>query len=168
MKNIVIYFSRSGNNYVDGNICDLPVGNTKVIAQRIQEITGVDAFEIIPVKAYSTDYTTCTEEAKQELNEQARPAYQGDINLAPYDTIYLGYPIWWSTFPMCVCTFIEHHNGLAGKTIVPFATHEGSGMGSSIGDLKRLCPQAKICQGVAIKGSTVAKAKVDGIVHPKF
>ena len=164
-KSIVIYFSRSGNNYVSGDIVNLKVGNTKVIAQKIKQATGCDEFEIIPEKAYAEDYTRCTEEAKTELSANARPAYKGDIDLSGYDTIYLGYPIWWGTFPMCVFTFIEAHDGFAGKTILPYSTHEGSGLGSSINDLRKLCPKATVKSGVAIKGSTVQSATVDKIIN---
>ena len=165
MKSIVIYFSRSGNNYVSGNIVNLKVGNTKVIADKIAAATGCDSFEIVPVKAYSADYTKCTEEAQAELNANARPAYKGDIDLSGYDAIYLGYPIWWGTFPMCVFTFIEAHDGFAGKTVLPFSTHEGSGLGSSVSDLRKLCPKATVGSGVAIKGSTAAKADVTKIIN---
>ena len=164
-KSIVIYFSRSGNNYVSGDIVNLKVGNTKVIAQKIVKATGCDEFEIIPEKAYAEDYTKCTEEAQAELHANARPAYKGNIDLSEYDTIYLGYPIWWGTFPMCVFTFIEAHDGFAGKTVLPYSTHEGSGLGQSISDLKRLCPKATVKSGVAIKGSTVQSASVDKIVN---
>ena len=165
MKSIVIYFSRSGNNYVSGDIVNLKVGNTKIIAQKIKAATGCDEFEIIPEKAYPEDYTRCTEVATEEKSSNARPAYKGDIDLSKYDTIYLGYPIWWNSFPMVIATFIEAHDGFAGKTIMPYSTHEGSGLGSSISDLKRLCPKATIKSGVAIKGSTVQSATVDKIIN---
>ena len=165
MKSIVIYFSRSGNNYVSGDIVNLKVGNTKVIAQKIVKATGCDEFEIIPEMGYAEDYTKCTEEAKAELSADARPAYKGDIDLSGYDTIYLGYPIWWGTFPMCVFTFIEAHDGLAGKTVLPYSTHEGSGLGRSIEDLKKACPKACLKSGVAIKGSTVKEASIDPIIN---
>ena len=164
MKSVVVFFSRSGNNYVSGDIVNLPTGNTKVIAQKIQAATGADLFEIVPQKAYSEDYTRCTEEAQAELQQDARPAYAGDIDLSGYDVIYLGYPIWWGTFPMCVFTFIEAHDGFAGKKVVPFSTHEGSGLGNSLSDLRRLCPDATITQGVAIKGSTVANTDITPIL----
>ena len=164
-KSIVIYFSRSGNNYVSGDIVNLKVGNTKVIAQKIVKATGCDEFEIIPEKPYAEDYTRCTEEAQAELNANARPAYKGDIDLSEYDTIYLGYPIWWGTFPMPVFTFIEAHDGFAGKTVLPYSTHEGSGLGQSISDLRKLCPKATVKSGVAIKGSTVQLATVDKIIN---
>ena len=165
MKSIVIYFSRSGNNYVSGDIVNLKVGNTKVIAEKIQQQTGCDAFEIVPEKPYDADYKKCCDEAKVENETDARPKYKGDIDLSQYDIIYLGYPIWWGTFPMPVFTFIEAHDGFAGKTVIPYSTHEGSGLGSSISDLKNLCPKATVKGGVAIKGSTAQSASVDKIIN---
>ena len=165
MKSIVIYFSRSGNNYVNGDIVNLPVGNTKVIAEKIQKQTGCDAFEIVPEKEYPADYGKCTEVAQEELNQNARPAYKGNIDLSQYDTIYLGYPIWWGTFPMCVFKFIEDHDGFAGKTVLPYSTHEGSGLGNSISDLKELCPKATVKKGVGIKGSTAKTADVSKVIN---
>lgn len=155
MKPIVIYFSHNGGNYVSGSIVNLTEGNTKVIAQKIQRELGCDIFEVVPEKPYPVDYTKCTEVAQDELHKNVRASYKSDIDIAAYDTIYLGYPIWWGTFPMCVFKFIEDHDGFTGKTVVPFSTHEGSGLGTSISDLKRLCPKAVVKNGVAIKGSTV-------------
>lgn len=165
MKSIVIFFSRSGNNYVNGGIENLPVGNTKVVAQRIQAETDADLFEIVPEVAYPDDYSRCTEVAQTELQQDARPEYAGDIDLSGYDIIYLGYPIWWGTFPMCVFTFIEAHDGLRGKKIVPFSTHEGSGLGNSVSDLRRLCPNATITKGTAIQGSHAANADITPILR---
>lgn len=165
MKSIVIYFSRSGNNYVNGSIVNLPMGNTKVLAQKIQSETGCDVFEIVPQNAYPADYMKCTEVAQQEINRNAYPAYVGEVDLSAYTTIYLGYPIWWGTFPRCVNTFIKNHDGLKGKTVLPFSTHEGSGLGTSVSDLKKLCPQATVKKSIAVKGSTVKTASVSAIIN---
>jgi flavodoxin len=79
-----------------------------------------------------------------------------------YDTIFLGYPIWWDTFPMPVFTFLESYN-FAGKTILPFCTHEGSGKGTSIQDIKRLCPEANVLPCLVIRGGSVEKS--DSLIH---
>ena len=164
-KSIIIYFSRSGLNYVSGDTIFLEVGNTKFLAQKIVKATGCDEFEIVPAEPYADDYTECVNRAEAETASNARPAYKGNIYLAPYDTIYLGYPIWAGTCPMCVFTFIEAHNGFAGKTVLPYSTHEGSGLGRSIEDLKKACPKAYLKSGVAIKGSTVKEASIDPIIN---
>lgn len=158
-KVLIAYFSRKGNNYVNGNIVNLPVGNTETAAKMLQEITGGDLFEIQTVRAYSEDYRTCTEEAKQELRTGARPELTKLLlDISQYDTVYLGYPNWWGTMPMGVYTFLESYD-FAGKVIRPFCTHEGSGMGHSEQDLKKLCPGARIEKGLAIHGGSVNNAR---------
>ncbi|MDP4201689.1 MAG: flavodoxin [Bacteroidota bacterium] len=153
-KCLIAYYSRKGQNYVNGRIIDLAEGNTEVIAKKIQAMTGSDIFEIDTVKEYPIDYTATTRVAKAELNADARPELTDSIdNMNEYDTIYLGYPNWWGTFPMAVFTFLESYD-FSGKTIIPFCTHEGSGMGGH-SDLSMLCPKAKIEKGIAIKGSSV-------------
>jgi flavodoxin len=156
-KSLIAFYSRKGQNYVSGKIMDLTVGNTAVIAKKIQEITGSDIFEIDTVKSYPVDYTETTRVAKAELNEDARPELTGLVeNMEQYDTIYLGYPNWWGTFPMAVFTFLESYD-FSGKTIIPFCTHEGSGMGG-LSDIRDLCPSTRVEKGIAIKGSTVNSA----------
>lgn len=159
MKKILIaYFSRRGANYVGGRIVDLPVGNTEVVARKIRQLTGGDLFRIEPVKAYPDDYTECTRVAQQELRTNARPALKDRIaQTARYDIVFLGYPNWWNTVPMAVRTFLESHD-FAGKTIVPFCTHEGNGAGRSAEDIRRSAPSATVLDATAIVGSTVARA----------
>ncbi len=158
---LVAYFSRSGNNYVGGSIVNLPVGNTEVIAKMIQEITKGDLFHIESVNLYPEGYTETTEVAQQELRAKARPKLTGHLeNISSYNVIFLGYPNWWGTMPMPVFTFLEEYD-LAGKTIVPFCTHEGSGLGHSVTDIKKTCPKSTIQDGLAIRGGDVKKAKTE-------
>ncbi len=134
---LIAYFSRPGNNYVNGSIVNLPVGNTEVVATMIREMTGGDLFHIEPVTVYPEGYTETTEVAQQELRANARPKLTRHQEIPDsYDLIFLGYPNWWGTMPMPVFTFLEDYD-LAGKTIAPFCTHEGSGMGRSVADIKR-------------------------------
>ena len=159
MKSLIVYFSRKGNNYVGRSITNLPVGNTEVVAKMIQKLTGADIFRIATVKEYPTDYNKATEVARKELRENARPELSGDVdNLDDYSVIFLGYPNWWGTMPMAVCTFLEKHD-FSGKTVLPFCTHEGSGMGHSEGDIKKLCPRATVLNGLAIRGRSVQRAE---------
>lgn len=156
-KILVVYFSRKGSNYVSGDIVSLPVGNTAVVAQMIQEKTGADIFEIQTVKAYPEDYHETTDVAREELRTNARPEIVGAVeNIDRYDTIILGYPNWWGTMPMAVFTFLEKYD-LSGKTILPLCTHEGSGMGRSVRDLKKILPNATVKKGLPIKGTRVYK-----------
>lgn len=160
-KCLIAYFSREGNNYVSGRIVNLPVGNTEVAAKMIQEITGGDMFRIEAEHAYPEDYTETTEVAQQELRVQARPGLSSHLEtMASYDMIFLGYPNWWGTMPMPVFTFLEEYD-LSGITIVPFCTHEGSGLGHSEKDLAKLCPKATLLKGLAIHGTRVKDANKD-------
>lgn len=156
---LIAYFSRKGDNYVGGRIVDLPVGNTEVAARMIQAHAGGELFRIDTVKPYPADYTETTEVAQRELREKARPALAGRMpDMAAYDVVLLGYPNWWNTMPMAVCTFLESCE-FAGKTILPFCTHEGSGLGRSEADIRRLCPGAQVLKGLSITGSHVRKAE---------
>jgi flavodoxin len=160
-KCLVAYFSRAGNNYVSGKIVNLPVGNTKVVADMIREIAGGDLFHIDTVRSYPKDYTATTNVAKKELNENARPELSSHVeNMDSYNVIFLGYPNWWGTMPMPVFTFLEEYD-FSGKTIVPFCTHGGGGMGCSENDIAKLCPEATLLKGLAIQGSRVSAAKKD-------
>ena len=154
-KVLVVYYSRTGQNYVSGDIVNLSVGNTAAVAEIIRRKTGADVFEIKTVKSYPADYHEATEVAKKELNEQARPDIVGGVdNIAQYDTIILGYPNWWGTMPMAVRSFLDKHD-LSGKSILPFCTHEGSGMGRSESDLKSALPKSIIKPGLPLKGTRV-------------
>ncbi len=154
-KSLIVFFSREKENYVNGHIVELDVGNTKVVANKLKEITNSDLFEILPLHDYPFDYNECTRVAKDELNKNARPKIKNIVShIEEYETIYLGYPNWWGTMPMCVMTFLESYN-LDGKTIVPICTHEGSGMGQSVQDIKKLVPNSTVTSGVAIYGSRV-------------
>ncbi len=157
-KCLIAYFSRKGQNYVSGRIADLKVGNTEVVAKMIQKRTGGDLFHIDTVTAYPKDYMETTEVAKNELRAKARPQLTGQIkNMGAYEVIFLGYPNWWGTPPMAVFTFLESYD-LSGKTIVPFCTHEGSGMGHSERDIAKSCPRATVLTGIAIHGTNAGSA----------
>lgn len=158
MASLIAYFSRAGENYFSGAIKNIEVGNTQRAAAMLQELTGADLYAMAPVQPYSKKYDTCIEEAKNDQKRGARPElkyYPEDM--AKYDTIYLGYPNYWGTMPMAVFTFLEHWD-FSGKTICPFCTHEGSGMGRSEADIRKLCPNAVVKPGLAIFGSRVKEA----------
>ncbi len=158
-KYLIVYFTRPGDNYVNGEIVNLPVGNTEVVAKMIQEMTGGDLFRIEPVNAYPGGYKEITEVAQQELHAKARPKLSSHPdNVNSYGTIFLGYPNWWGTMPMPVFTFLEECD-LAGKTIAPFCTHEGSGLGRSDNDIRKTCPKSTILEGLAVRGGDVRNAK---------
>jgi len=160
-KSLIAYFSRKGNNYVGGSIVNLPIGNTAVVAKKIQELTGSDMFEIKTVKSYPEDYTETTNVAKEELSNNSRPELTEIVDdMDSYDVIYIGYPNWYGTMPMAVFTFLESYD-FSGKTIIPYCTHEGSGLGQSVRDIKKLCPNSRVLDGLAIKGGSVNRNQND-------
>lgn len=159
MKALVAYFSRAGENYVSGSLKMLKKGNTEIAAEMISNEIEGDLFLIDPVIKYSENYNQCIEEAKEDQRRDARPelsAYPESIDA--YDTIYLGYPNYWGTMPMAVFTFLEKFD-FSGKTIKPFCTHEGNGMGRSEADIRKLCPKTKIEKGLAIHGTNIKSAE---------
>lgn len=163
-KALIVYFSRTGENYVGGKIRRLEIGNTKIAAQMLQKATGADLFEIQMAQPYPDGYMACIQEAKKDLEENVRPQLVSfPDSIDGYDTIYLCYPNYWGTMPMAVWTFLEHFD-FSGKTIKPLCTNEGSGMGRSEADLKKLCPGAKVEKGLPIVGGEAAKAQ-SAIAH---
>lgn len=169
-KSLIAYYSRRGNNYFKGDIVNLKVGNTEKVAKKIQKITGSDLFHIETIKSYPEDYLETTEVSKIEKKTNARPELTAKVeNMEDYDVIYLGYPNWWATMPMAVFTFLESYN-FEGKTIIPFCTHEGSGLGNSVSDIKKLCPMANVLDGKAIRGSEVYNAdkQINDLIKASF
>lgn len=154
-KSLVVVFSRADENYSVGYITK---GNTMILAEMIASKTGSDLFEIQPAKKYPADYDTCIDIAKKELNAKARPEILKDVEISEYDTIFFGYPIWWGDLPMCFYTFIEAHDW-NGKKIIPFCTHEGSGLAGTERNLKRALKGAEIMKGLAVRGSTAQNDK---------
>ena len=146
MKKILIaYFSHSGN--------------TRVIAEQIHKIAGGDIFEIQTVKPYPDDYDATVEVAKKEQESDYRPELKTKLNdIKSYDMVFIGYPMWWYTIPMALSAFFETYD-LSDKTIIPFCTHEGSGLSKSVGDIKKLCPRSNVLQGLAIRGGSVKSAQ---------
>lgn len=147
-KILVTFFSRTGENYEVGYIRK---GNTQIIAEMIGEKTGGTLFHIRTEDPYPDNYISCIDIAKSEMRIKARPAIKGDIEIENYDIIFLGYPNWWGDLPMAVYTFIEKHNW-QGKTVIPFCTHEGSGLGNTEGKVKNACKGATMIKGLAVRG----------------
>lgn len=141
---LVAYFSHSGN--------------TEKVAGFVQELTGGELVRIVPVREYPQNYDACVEIAKKELEAKAFPEVSTVIDPAQYKTVFLGFPDWWGTMPRPVFTFLKTY-GFAGKAIAPFCTHGGSGLGTSVSDIKALCPQANVLKGLAVRGRNAATSK---------
>ena len=160
-KTLVVFFSHAGDNYAVGNI---EVGNTKIVAYYIKEIIGADLFEISTNKYDGMAYNPLIKLAKEEATNGDLPPYEGEIDLSPYDTVFIGGPVWWGTYPQVMFTFFKNHqNDLKGKTIIPFTTHEGSGLANCVEDVKDAFPGANVQEGWSIYGHEVrtGKAKVE-------
>lgn len=141
---MVAYFSHSGN--------------TLEVARLIQAQVGGDLFEIVSVEPYPANYNATVERARKELEADHRPKLKSRLeNAASYDTVFIGFPNWWNTFPTPVGTFLRDHD-LSGKSIAPFCTHEGSGLGRSVSDVARLCPNSRVLPGLALRGGSVKRA----------
>lgn len=160
-KELIAFFSRADENYFGGSYRYIDVGNTEVVANMLRDATGADMFRIDPVRPYTKDYDTCIKQAKEDQRCGARPELRSyPESIDGYDTVYLGYPNYWGTMPMPVFTFLERYD-FSGKTIRPFCTHEGSGLGNSVSDIRRICPGANIGKGLAVNGSSVKGARKD-------
>ncbi len=154
-KTFIVFFSRTGENYGVG---DINKGNTHIIAEMIAEQTNGTLFQVVPEKEYPHAYNDCVALAKQEKQSNARPAIKGDVAVEDYDVIYIGYPNWWADMPMPIYTFIEKHNW-QNKTVIPFCTHEGSGLSNTEDYIKKACKGATVLQGLEVQGSIAQKSQ---------
>ena len=159
-KCLVVFFSHAGDNYSVGNI---KVGNTKIVADYISELTGADQFEIVTHKYDGMAYKPLCDLAQEEQYADARPTFEGKLeNLDQYNVIFVGGPVWWGTWPQVMFTFFDTYD-LNGKTLYPFTTHEGSGLGNCVSDLRKAYPNADVKKGFSLYGHEVRsnKAKVE-------
>ncbi len=163
---LIVYFSRVGISEsfdrVDAvSSASLPDGNTILAARMIHDRVGGTLHQILTEKVYPAGYGDTTNLARIEQNGNERPRLTNHVaDMERYETIFIGYPNWWGTLPMAVFTFLEEYD-FSGKIVVPFCTHEGSGLGRSVRDLRRLVPQATIAEGLAIRGGNVKNAEQD-------
>lgn len=155
-KSIIIYFSRADENYAVGYI---DKGNTEIIAEYIQELTGADMFNVERKIPYAKDYDTCIHEAQVEQQRNERPKLKEELNsIDDYEVVYIGAPVYWGDLPQPMVTQLEKLN-FEGKIVRPFTTHEGSGLVNIPNQLKIICKRATITSGLAIKGSIVYSAR---------
>lgn len=158
-KTLIAFFSRADENYFGGSMRYIEVGNTEVAVGKIRELIDTDVFKIEMKKPYSKEYNPCINEAKADKQANARPELVSlPESIDEYDTIILAYPNYWGTMPMAVFTFLDAFS-FSGKTILPLCTNEGSGMGSSEGDIKKTCAGADVKKGLPINGSSVGSSK---------
>lgn len=158
-KNLIIYYSRKGQNYVNGSIKSLSRGNTEICAEFIQKAVGGDLFEVDTVKAYSDDYMKCTEEAQAELRNNARPELKEMLSdISEYDNVFVCGPCWWGTYPCAIFTQLEALD-FSNKRVFPLMTHEGSGLAGAPSALKKYCKGATVGKGLAIHGADASHSE---------
>ena len=154
MRALVIYFCRADENYAVGYI---DKGNTEIVAEFVQELAGADMFKVEPAVPYAADYQTCIEEAKQRIGNA--PIKKKLTDISAYDTVFIMSPIYWGTYAPEVETALTGLD-FTGKTVRVISTHEGSGLGSMVSDVKKICKGANVdSKGLAVKGSSAKSAK---------
>ena len=171
-KVLIAYFTRADNILVDPNVdavssASINVsgssykGNLAIMADYVKAVTGGETFSIRTTETYPTGYRDTTDAAKEEQTNNARPELSSHVeNMDDYDMIFLGYPIWWGGLPMPVYTFLEEYD-FSGKIIIPFSSHEGSGLGKGPSEIADICPNAQVLDGFAARGSEVRSSKDD-------
>ena len=142
-KILTVYYSRKGENYFPDGIKSVEKGNTAYAAEHIQAAVGGDLFEIDTVNPYGATYKECVGQSYVE-------------DMSQYDTVFVCYPCWCGTAPMCVFTFLEHYD-FTGKKIVPLCTNEGSGLANSVEHIKKSCPGAVVAEGLSYRGHKCAE-----------
>ena len=146
-KILIAYYSRTGN--------------TRELAAQIQQHVGGELFELRTVHTYPKEYRATTDQAKRELEANFRPQLTAEVqNMGAYTTVFIGYPNWWGTLPMAFFSFLEKYD-FAGKTLIPFCTHEGSHLGRGATDIRTLCPNAKVMDGLALRGGNSSTVRSD-------
>ena len=155
-KCLIIYFSRADENYAVGYI---DKGNTEIVAEYVQELTGGDLFKVEPAVPYARDYSTCIKEARQRIGNA--PIREKLTDISGYDTVFVMSPIYWGTYAPEMETALTGLD-FTGKTVRVISTHEGSGLGSMVSDVEKLCKGADVRRdGLAIRGSRAKDAKKD-------
>lgn len=158
-KILILYYSRAGENYVNGKIQSLDKGNTQICAEYIQKAVGGDLFRIETTAEYPADYYACTDTAREELQKKARPELKEALDsIDSYTHVFVCGPCWWGTFPMAVFTQLERLDW-KGKKVMALMTHEGSGLGLSEKDLRKTCSGASFGKGLAVQGAQVQNSE---------
>ena len=160
-EDLILYFSADNTKDVDAVSSATPMtdGTASVewIANIIHDNVGGDLIPIIPSEDYPLEYEALADYAKKERDDGGRPAFEDlGVDLASYDVVFVGYPIWWYEMPMIMDTFFDQYD-FSGKTIIPFNTHAGSRDGGTYGDIKELEPNATVLDGLAVRGEDVGK-----------
>ena len=149
MKNLIIYFS--------------VFGSTKRFAEMVRQTVGGDIVEIKPVRPYEREYKPLLAFSKKEVDNGILTEFvDPNIHINDYDNVFVGYPMWWYTYPPIIKHFFKKYD-MRGKTVIPFNTHEGSGDGGTYREIARDLPDSKVLKGLAIRGGDVSEKKLKSI-----
>ncbi|MBQ2583444.1 MAG: flavodoxin [Erysipelotrichaceae bacterium] len=159
MKTLVAYFSHVGENLQDNEIVVLEKGNTEVVAEKLAQLTGGDLYKIEEEEPYPYRYDDCLRRSRREDENNEHPAMKAGmkLNMDEYDTIYLGFPIWYRTYPRIVASFLDAYD-FTGKTVKPFCTNDEGTFGISLLEMQGVLKGAKLTDGLAIRGVNVYDA----------
>ena len=159
MKTLVAYFSHVGENLQNNEIVELTKGNTEIVAEKIAGLTGADLYKIEEEEPYPFKYDDCVRRARREDENNEKPAMKGGVrlNMDEYDTVYIGFPIWYRTYPRIVSTFLSSYD-FSNKKIRPFCTNDEGTFGISLLEMQGTLKNAEICDGLAIRGVDVRNA----------
>lgn len=168
MKTLIAYFSHIGENLQNNEIIELTKGNTEVVAEKIAELTGGDLYRIEEEDPYPFKYDDCLRRSRREDENNEHPAMKAGmkLNMADYDVIYIGFPIWYRTYPRIVASFLDAYD-FTGKTIKPFCTNDEGTFGISLLEMQGALKGATLTDGLAIRGVDVLSSddKIKGFVQ---
>lgn len=156
MSTLIAYFSHTGENVANNEVVVLEKGNTEVVAEKIHSIVGGDLYKIEEADPYPFKYRECNSRAKREDENSERPEIKDKVGLDmdKYDIIYLGFPIWYRSFPRIIATFLEKYD-LTNKTIIPFCTNDEEYFGISLLELESVAKGATVKEGLVVRGVNV-------------
>lgn len=155
MNSLIIYYSRSGENYINGEIKSLEKGNTELLIDLFKDKLNSDTFKVTQIKPYSNDYSICIEEARIDKKNNIKPELIDDlIDISKYELILIAYPNYWGDIPMALYGLLEKLD-FTNKKIIPICTHEGSGFGTSLNTLNKILKNVVIINSFSIYGHEI-------------
>ena len=158
MASLIVYFSHTGENIVDGNREIIHKGFTEIVAEKIQKITGGALIGLKPVEEYPYGYEECNKRARKEYEENILPAIANlPASIDAYDTIYIGFPLWYRSYPRIIASFLKQYS-FVGKVVKPFCTNEEGSFGIMELELRGAVKGAIVKEGLAIRGYDAEKS----------
>lgn len=156
MKTLIVYFSHVGETLADNNVVIIEKGNTEKVAEKIHSLIDSDLYKIVEAEPYPFNYMDCNNRARKEDQNNNHPELldKVGIDISQYDTIYLGFPIWYRTYPRIVASFLDKYD-FSGKTIVPFCTNDEEYFGIALLELQSIAKNATIKDGLVVRGVNV-------------